>query len=162
MANIGTLAQDLSSRFEVPFGLREFESREPFSCGIHEIDSLLQGGFPRAALSEIAGAASTNRTALTVSILARAFDTGECCAWIDGGGTFDPESAMEAGLQLNRLLWINCSGNPEHALKATDLLLHGGGFGLVVFDLAEIPETAVRRISMASWFRLRHAAEQTG
>ena len=31
-----------------------------------------------------------------------------------------------------------------------------------MFDLADIPETAVRRISMASWFRLRHAAEQTG
>ena len=110
---------------------------EPFTCGVHEIDTLLQGGFPRAALSEIAGAASTNRTALMVSILARAFDTGECCAWIDGGGTFDPESAAEAGLQLNRLLWVNCKGNPEHALKATDLLLHGGGFGLMVFDVGD-------------------------
>ena len=90
---------------------------EPFTCGVHEIDTLLYGGFPRAALSEIAGAASTNRTALMVSILACAFDTGECCAWIDGGGTFDPESAVEAGLQLNRLLWVNCKGNSEHALK---------------------------------------------
>ena len=162
MANIGKLAQDLCSRFEVPFGLREFESREPFTCGIHEIDSLLQGGFPRAALSEIAGAASTNRTALTVSILARAFDTGECCAWIDGGGTFDPESAMEAGLQLNRLLWINCRGNPEHALKATDLLLHGGGFGLIVFDVGDTSDSLLRRMPMASWFRLRLAAEKTG
>ena len=162
MAKKGTLAQDLSSRFEVPFGLRELESREPFTCGIDEIDTLLHGGFPRAALSEIAGAASTNRTALTISILARAFDTGECCAWIDGGGTFDPESAMEAGLQLNRLLWINCRANPEHALKATDLLLHGGGFGLIVFDVGDISDSLLRRMPMASWFRLRLAAEKTG
>ena len=73
MANIENLALDLSSRFDVSFGLREFETRESFTCGVHEIDTLLQGGFPRAALSEIAGAASTNRTALVVSILARAF-----------------------------------------------------------------------------------------
>jgi hypothetical protein len=162
MANMAALAQDLNSRFEVPSGFRQFESREPFSCGVLEIDTLLQGGFPRAALSEIAGAASTNRTALIVSILARAFDTGECCAWIDGGGTFDPESAAEAGLQLNRLLWVNAKGNPEHALKATDLLLHGGGFGLMVFDVGDSSDNLLRRMPMASWYRLRLGAEKTG
>lgn len=162
MANTGPLALDLSSRFDVSFGLREFGAGEPFTCGVHEIDSLLRGGFPRAALSEIAGAASTNRTALMVSILARAFDTGECCAWIDSGGTFDPESAAEAGLQLNRLLWVNCKGNSEHALKATDLLLHGGGFGLIVFDVGETSDLVLRRMPMASWYRLRLGAEKTG
>ena len=162
MANIGSLALDLGSRFGVSFGLRELEAREPFTCGVHEIDTLLQGGFPRAALSEIAGAASTNRTALMVSILARAFDTGECCAWIDGGGTFDPESAAEAGLQLNRLLWVNCKGNSDHAFKATDLLLHGGGFGLMVFDVGDTSDSLLRRMPMASWYRLRLGAEKTG
>jgi hypothetical protein len=162
MANLGALAPNLSSRFDVSFGLREFDPGEPFTCGVHEIDALLHGGFPRAALSEIAGPASTNRTALMVSILARAFDTGECCAWIDGGGTFDPESAVEAGLQLNRLLWVNCKGNSEHALKATDLLLHGGGFGLMVFDVGDTSDSLLRRMPMASWYRLRLGAEKTG
>lgn len=162
MANTGALAQDLSSRFDVSFGLREFDAGEPFTCGVHKIDTLLHGGFPRAALSEIAGAASTNRTALMVSIVSRAFDTGECCAWIDGGGTLDPESAAEAGLQLNRLLWVNCKGNPEHALKATDLLLHGGGFGLMVFDVGDTSDSLLRRMPMASWYRLRLGAEKTG
>ena len=64
-------------------------------------------GFPRGAVSEISGNQSSNRTALTVSILVHAFDAGECCAWIDAGGTFDPESAAEAGLRLEQLLWIN-------------------------------------------------------
>ena len=59
-------------------------------------DELLGGGFPRLAVSEITGNQSNNRTALTVSILVYAFDAGECCAWIDAGGTFDPESAAEA------------------------------------------------------------------
>jgi hypothetical protein len=162
MANIGALAQQLKDRFEISIGIREFDCRDRFASGLADIDKLLQGGFPRATLSEITGSASSNRTALTVSTLARALETGECGAWIDGSGTFDPESAAEAGLQLNRLLWINCRGNPEHALKATDLLLHGGGFGLIVFDLGDIPESIVRRVPMASWFRLRLAAEKTG
>jgi hypothetical protein len=126
------------------------------------VDELLGGGFPRGAVSEISGNQSSNRTALTVSILAHAFDAGECCAWIDAGGTFDPESAAEAGLRLEQLLWINCQGQAEAALKAADLLLHGGGFGLIVFDLADVSEASVRRISMTSWFRLRRAAEETG
>ena len=162
MANTGQLAEALLSRFEIPSGIRESECRETFASGIADIDRLLQGGFPRAALSEIAGSASTNRTALMVTTLARAFDTGECGAWIERRRNLDPESAAEAGLQLDRLLWINCKGNPEHALKATDLLLHGGGFGVIVFDVSDIPDRVLRRMPMASWFRLRLAAEKTG
>jgi hypothetical protein len=65
-------------------------------------------------------------------------------------------------LQLNRLLWVNCKGNPEHALKATDLLLHGGGFGLMVFDAGDTSDSLLRRMPMASWYRLRLGAEKTG
>src|SRR5215472_3178100 len=65
-------------------------------------------------------------------------------------GTFDPESAAEAGLRLEQLVWINCEGQAESALKAADLLLHGGGFGWIVLDLADVAEASVRRISMAS------------
>jgi hypothetical protein len=95
------------------------------------VDELLGGGFPRGAVSEISGNQSSNRTALTVSILVHACDAGECCAWIDAGGAFDPESAAEAGLRLEQLLWVNCQGQAEAALKAADLLLHGGGFWLI-------------------------------
>ena len=100
MANIAKLLKTIENRLQIPAGIRESESSPPFACGVSEIDQLLQGGFPRGALSEISGSPSTNRTALTVSTLARAFDVGECCAWIDGAGTFDPESAAAAGLPL--------------------------------------------------------------
>jgi hypothetical protein len=58
-------------------------------------------------------------------------------------------------------LWVRCGGNAEHALKAADLLVQGGGFGLVVMDLADTPVVTARRISMTSWFRLRRAVEHT-
>jgi hypothetical protein len=44
-------------------------------------------------------------------------------------------------------------------LKATDLILQSGGFGLVALDLAGIPEKFVRRIPLASWFRFQRAVE---
>lgn len=49
----------------------------------------------------------------------------------------------------------------EQFLKATDLILQSGGFGLVALDLAGIPDKFVRRIPLASWFRFQRAVEHT-
>jgi len=49
----------------------------------------------------------------------------------------------------------------EQALKTTDLLLHGGGWGVVVFDLGGISWTDARRIELSTWFRFRRAIENT-
>jgi len=49
----------------------------------------------------------------------------------------------------------------EQALKATDLLLQAGGFGVVVLDLADLPISSVRRIPLTTWFRFRRAVENT-
>jgi recombination protein RecA len=49
----------------------------------------------------------------------------------------------------------------EQVLKTTDLVLQSGGFGMVVLDLAGIPEKFVRRIPLASWFRFQRAVEHT-
>jgi hypothetical protein len=47
----------------------------------------------------------------------------------------------------------------EQALRATDLLLESGGFGLIVLDLADLPIQAARRIPLTTWFRFRRAVE---
>lgn len=49
----------------------------------------------------------------------------------------------------------------EQALKTTDLLLHGGGWGLVVVDLGGISWVDARRINLSMWFRFRRALENT-
>jgi recombination protein RecA len=49
----------------------------------------------------------------------------------------------------------------EQAVKAVDLLLHGGGFGAVVLDLGNMPWTDARRIPLTTWFRFRRAVENT-
>ena len=49
----------------------------------------------------------------------------------------------------------------ERALKVTDLLLHAGGWGVVVFDLGNISWVDARRIELNTWFRFRRAIECT-
>jgi recombination protein RecA len=49
----------------------------------------------------------------------------------------------------------------EQALKATDTLLHSGGWGVVVFDLGGISWLDARRINLSMWFRFRRAIENT-
>src|SRR5262249_11606296 len=47
------------------------------------------------------------------------------------------------------------------ALRATDLLLHSGGWGVVVLDLGGISWVDARRINLSMWFRFRRAVENT-
>jgi hypothetical protein len=47
----------------------------------------------------------------------------------------------------------------EQVLRATDLLLESGGFGLIILDLADLPTESARRIPLTTWFRFRRAVE---
>jgi recombination protein RecA len=133
---------------------------EMVRSGVGELDAAM-GGLPRGCLTEIYGPASSGRTSLLLSILAAATEREEVCALIDAEDCFDPLSAAAAGVRLEKLLWIRCGHNAEHALRAADLLIQGGGFGLVVMDLGDTSPQTARRISLTSWFRLRRAVEHT-
>jgi hypothetical protein len=143
---------------------REFAFRttrtEYCATGVGAVDALA-GGLPRGCLSEVCGPACSGRTSLMLAALAQATGREEACALVDASDAFDPVSAAAAGVALERVLWVRCGGRAEHALKATDLLVEGGGFGLVVMDLADTPAATARRISLTSWFRLRRAVEHT-
>ena len=112
-----------------------------------------------------------------LAALAEATRREEACALVDASDNFDPASAAAAGVDLDRLLWVRCSerncsslrknqrrtalGRLEQVLKVTDLLLQGGGFGMVVLDLGDIPAESARRVPLTSWFRFRRAVEPT-
>ncbi|HEY1575686.1 MAG TPA: recombinase RecA [Terracidiphilus sp.] len=49
----------------------------------------------------------------------------------------------------------------EQALRATDLLLQGGGFSAIVLDMGGLAPEFVSRVPLATWFRYRAAAERT-
>ena len=137
------------------------ETRGRRSTGVAALDALLAGGWPRAALSEITGRRSSGRTAVVLATLARAIAAGEATALVDaagGGGALDARAAAAAGLSLPALLWIRCP--PAQALKAADLVVAAGGFGVVAVDLCD--SDARRRVADAAWVRLRHGARNQG
>jgi recombination protein RecA len=49
----------------------------------------------------------------------------------------------------------------EQALRVTDLLLQGGGFGAIVLDMGGIRPEDASRVQMATWFKYRAAAEKS-
>ena len=142
-------------------GHLDWQSRpapERVRTGVPEVDRAT-GGLPRGGLTEIFGPPSSGRTSLLVAILAEAAARDEFCALVDAEDAFDPGTATAAGIRLDRLLWVRCGHSAEQALQAGDLLIQGGGFGLVAMDFGDT--TAARRISLTSWFRLRRAVENT-
>jgi len=206
-------AADLRSRLEaalenrIPRALTPPERSNPEMAptGIASVDTV-SGGIPVGCLTELCGASSSGRTSVLLSMIAECIKRNETCALVDANDAFDPQSAVNAGVDLARLLWIRCNPSSprrhedtekkgsgfrsvrskaikssvyritsspdsavrdrestqiEQALKATDLLLQAGGFGLVVLDLGDMSVTAARRIPLTTWFRFRRAVENT-
>ena len=150
--------------------------------GLPIIDTALRGGFPRGQLSELIGARSSGRTTVLHAACAAATSRGELVAVVDSLDMFDPVSAADAGVDLDRLLWVRGSvgahGSPgslgltghasqgsllqeacERAIKAFNLILVAGGYGMAVLDLADIPAIVLRRIPIITWLRLQRGLE---
>jgi recombination protein RecA len=149
----------LAGRVAAPFAYRDRKLVEMVSAGIPEIDALT-GGLPRGGLTEICGPPCSGRTSLLVSALASRTAQAEVCALVDGRDAFDPHTAAAAGVELKKLLWVRCR-NIDQALRSTDLLLQGGGFGMIAVDLSDISSATVRHVPLNAWFRFRRAVEDT-
>jgi hypothetical protein len=98
---------------------------EMVSSGIPQLD-LLTGGLARGCLTEICGTASSGRTSVLLFALARATQRGEVCALVDASDAFDPASAVAAGMEMNRLLWVRC-GEKYPSRKQPSAALTGCG-----------------------------------
>jgi recombination protein RecA len=149
---------------------RDEQALAPSAVGA--LDARLGGGFPRGQLSELVGPRSSGRTSLLLQMIAAATARGELVALVDALDMFDVASAVAAGVDLDHLLWIRghivtnqgmCrelnQRAIEQAMRAFTLVLQAGNFGLVVFDVAEAPADAVRRLPFTTWLRLQRMVE---
>lgn len=144
--------------------------------GVDGLDAVLHGGLPRGQLSEIAGPRSAGRTTLLFQMLAAATRRGEIAAVVDTFDRLDVASAMAAGIDLDRLLWIRGDASThtggsgraagdlrdrtlDRAVKALNLVLQAGGFGLVAIDLADVPIVALKRLPLTTWLRVQRTIE---
>jgi hypothetical protein len=154
------------------------------SSGLAPLDALIDGGIPRGRISEITGRAGSGKTSIAASFAAFATRRGEVAAWLDASGAFDPASMAAAGVELRRMLWASTttgvrssrrqsdlcsplqkgeglgvrSRRQSAIVKAAELVLEAGGFGLVVVDFGEAP----RALAHASALRIARAAERSG
>src|ERR1035441_1994506 len=151
------------------------------SSGLAPLDALINGGIPRGRISEITGRAGSGKTSIAASFAAFATRRGEVAAWLDASGAFDPESMAAAGVELGRMLWASMkmttaslkaratlpyarfaatplARHQSAIVKAAELVLEAGGFGLVVVDFGEAP----RALAHASALRIARAAERSG
>ena len=139
---------------------------------IAAMDAVLRGGLPRGQVSELAGPHSSGRTTLLLQLLrattrgseGAATRGGEITALVDTCDRLDVASASAAGIDLDRLLWIRGEGGPiervvDRALKALNLVLQAGGFGVVVLDLADVPLRVLKGLPFTTWLRVQRIVE---
>ena len=142
------------------------------STGLAGLDAALGGGWRLGEISEIVGARSSGRTSVLVATVAAATARGEIVGLVDAWDRFDPVSAAASGVDLNRVLWVRGAtltvelARPvvlqlavQRALRAFDLIIRAGGFGVVVLDVAGAPVRALQALPFTTWMRLAHANE---
>jgi recombination protein RecA len=152
--------------------------------GLPHLDTLLRGGLPRGQLSELAGPASSGRTTVLMQLMAASTRRDEIVALVDATDCLDVASAVAAGIDLERVLWIR--GAPvaasrgtagrrgpglhsgsgdlagqviERAIKAFNLVLQAGGFSIVALDLGDVSIREIKRLPHTTWLRVQRAIE---
>jgi recombination protein RecA len=91
------------------------------------------GGVPRGHLTEILGVPTSGMTTLALKVISQAQAQGDTAAYVDLGGTFDPDYAARCQVRLARLLLAR----PSTGVKALEIiqdLVTSGGVGVVAFD----------------------------
>lgn len=149
----------LAGRLTNPFTYQAPQTPETVPFGVPALDQLT-GGLPRGCLTEVYGPPCSGRASVLNTVLASRTAALEVCALVDASDSFDPEFAEAAGVRLQHVLWVRCR-NADQALRASDVLIQGSGFGLIVLDLSGIPSRVVRSIPLPVWFRFRRSVEYT-
>jgi hypothetical protein len=83
------------------------------------------------------------------------------CAVVDSANSFDPRSAVLAGVVLENLLWVRCDGELENAFIAADHLVQAKGFGLIWLNLLGLSSSKLRMVPRTYWYRYRNRIKET-
>ena len=104
-----------------------------------------------------------------MATLAAATARGELVALVDAFDRVDPVTASATGLVLSQVLWVRgpaLTATARHpmmgpailrAIRACDLIVRAGGFGVIALDLAGAPTRALNDLASSTWMRLAHA-----
>jgi len=119
-------------------GQRAFATDQPapaISTSFPRLDRALDGsgGIPRGRITKILGVPTSGMITLTLKIIATAQAQGNLVAYIDLGGTFDPDYAVRCEVSLSHLLLIRPQTGLE-GLEIAHTLIASRSIGVLVFD----------------------------
>jgi RecA/RadA recombinase len=133
--------------------------KEVVASGLGALDRLLEGGFPRGAITTISGLSGTGRMTIAARVMASFTRDEHAVAWIDGKGTTYPPALALEGVDLSRLLMVrDPSGGSgprksgERVIQAAHQIIDSGAFGVVVVSGldAHLTPASMRRVQTAS------------
>ena len=105
--------------------------------GFRSLDAALGiGGLPRGQITEFIGPLTTGKTTMAALLVAQAQRLGDDVAYLDLGGTVDPDYLVRCGANLQRLPIIR----PYHCQQALEIalkLVARGSPGLLVLDAVD-------------------------
>jgi hypothetical protein len=122
----------------------------PMPTGLPALDQLLGGGVPRSATTMLSGGPSSGASMLALQLLASAQRLDGLAVHVDAAQRFDPAAAIQAGLDLTRLLLVRPASTLDALAIAYDLLCEGSA-ALVLIDsgAAPLPEANLRLLGSA-------------
>jgi recombination protein RecA len=108
MNSAASLRASIEAQIPSAFAVYRRPEQRVIPTGISQIDSVT-AGVPMSSLTEICGSglASSGKTSVLVALLAQA-TRQHFCALVDAEDSFDPLSALAAGVNFSRLLWVRC------------------------------------------------------
>jgi hypothetical protein len=115
----------------------------------------------RGSIVEIAGDPSSGKTAAALSLISKLTSDGEICAVVDACNSYDPCTALLAGVKNENLLWVQCSGDLEKSFISADYLVQAKGFGAIWLNLNGLSESKLRQVPKTYWYRYRNRITQT-
>jgi hypothetical protein len=115
----------------------------------------------RGSIVEVVGGASTGKTSIANSLLAKLTAGGQICAVVDASHSFDPQTASLAGVTLENLLWVRCANDVEKAFMSTDYLVQAKGFGAIWLNLSGFMDNKLRAVPKTYWYRYRTRIKDT-
>jgi recombination protein RecA len=128
----------------------QIEATVASGLGVLDAD-LLEGGFPRGQISVLSGLPGTGRMSVAGHVVATETQKGRAAAWIDAEHSLYPPGLARLGVELARLLIVRPAG-AEHVVKATELVVDAGAFGVVVLSglSRSLQSAEARRLHLAT------------
>lgn len=106
--------------------------KEVHGTGVEGLDPVLNGGWPKGALTVLVGLPGSGRMTLAGRALAEQTRSARPVAWIDAQGLAYPPALDALGVDLSRLLMVR--GLPTQASFAAEQIINTGVFEMVVIS----------------------------